>query len=213
MPTPRLVDLSNNNGLVAGRAIIQAPGVAAVYAKATEGLTFKDGLYPKFRQTAKAHERVFGGYLFLHPDQDGAAQAEAFLAYAKPKPGDLEPVVDSETGYPGSRAAQTTSEALDRLEKAGYRPILYGSTSYLTGLLRAVPELRRFRVWQAEYGSVLHRIPGLNAVAWQFTDRDIVCKGRLRVDGSRILARDLAALVITKPARKQPVRRPPFGRI
>lgn len=208
----RLIDLSNNNGPQAVAAIAD-PSVRAVYAKATEGLHFRDGLYPKFRAAAKKNERVFGAYLFLHPDLGGAEQADYFLAYAKPRPGDLQPVVDSETGAPDIRAANCTFEALYELEKRGYQPLLYGSTSYLAALRREAPALGGYRVWQAEYGPILHRIPGLRAVAWQFTDRDTVCKGRLRVDGSELLVRDLAGLVIPKPVRKQPVRRPHFGRI
>lgn len=211
-----LIDLSNNNGPEAAAAIGQ-PGVQAVYAKATEGLGFKDADYPVFRVAAKKAKRLFGGYLFLHPDESGEEQAAAFLAYAAPKPGDLQPVVDSETGPADQATAKTTFEALYGLEKAGYRPILYGSAYYLAGLYRAVPALRGYRAWEADYG--LHRVRLFipSVVLWQFTDRDILCKGRLRVDGSEILVRDLSSLVIPKKRvrpQPKPVRRwPRFGRI
>lgn len=190
----RLVDLSNNNG-IAGRAAITDPSIGAVYAKATEGLSFKDELYPEFRAAARKANKPFGGYLFLHPDQDGAAQARAFLLYAKPKVGDLQPVVDSETGSP-AQAVKATVDALRELAAHGYSPILYGSSSYLKTLREVAPVLRRYRAWQAEYGPVLHRVPGLNTVAWQLTDHYVVAKGRLRVDASQVFVRDFRLLEI-----------------
>lgn len=211
MPGSLLIDVSNNQGRD-GLLAIQDNTVQAVYAKATESLSFTDGWYPLYREQARKLGKPFGGYLFLHPDQDGAAQARYFLTYAKPKPGDLEPVVDSELlGRGGWRqAAQTTLAALDELATHGYQPLLYGSTSFLTDLVAAQPGLRRFRVWQAEYGPRLHRVPGLNAVAWQFTDAQTVAKGRLRVDGDRLLTRNLDALripadaVVSHPVTKKP---------
>lgn len=193
---PGLIDLSNNNG---SRAVvaIAAPGVKAVEAKATEGLHFRDGLYPTFRAAAAKHHRAFGGYLFLHPGENGAAQADYFLAYAKPKPGDIQPVVDSETGSPAA-AAPATYSALHELDRRGYQPILYASSSYLAGLVAADPRLKHYWVWQAEYGPVLHLVPGVRVVAWQFTDRARV--GGFSTDGSHLLVRDVA-LIETRPPK------------
>lgn len=196
-----LVDLSNNQG-AGGLLAITDPAVAAVYAKATEGLGFEDAWYPRYRDQAHKLGKPFGAYLFLHPDQDGAQQARNFLAHAKPVPGDLEPVVDAELPPGGSvAAARTTYAALAEIESHGFSPLLYASTSFLRAILSWEPRLSRFRVWQAEYGPVLHRVPGLNAVAWQFTDRLTVAKGRLRVDGDRLLVRNLDAIRIPAHAK------------
>jgi GH25 family lysozyme M1 (1,4-beta-N-acetylmuramidase) len=197
---PDLVDLSNNNGPGAASAI-SAPGVRAVEAKGTEGLAFHDRDYPIFRVSAAKHRRAFGGYMFLHPDESGAAQVIYFLAYAKPRPGDIEPVVDSETGSP-SAAAPATYAALHELTLRGYRPILYASSSYLAGLVSADPRISRYRAWQAEYGPVLHHVAGVTTIAWQFTDRAHVLG--LSVDGSHLLVRSIVQLEIPKPHTAKP---------
>lgn len=200
---PAMIDLSNNNG--GGAAVaISAPGVQAVEAKATEGLSFRDSFYPGFRASASSAHRPFGGYLFLHPYLGGAAQADYFLAWARPRPGDLEPVVDSEMGSPYS-AARSTYAALHELELRGYRPLLYASSSYVSALVSADHRIARFRVWQAEYGPTLHRVPGTTVVAWQFTDRAIV-KGHA-LDGSRLLV-GVKSLEIPRPVAPKPAPRP-----
>lgn len=199
---PNMVDLSNNNGAGAARAIA-APGVQAVEAKATEGLGFRDGDYPVFRAEAARRHRPFGGYLFLHPDLSGAAQADFFLAYAKPRPGDLEPVVDSETGSPSS-AARATYAALAELQRHGFRPILYASSYYVGVLVATDRRIAAFPVWDAEYGPTLHTVAGVRYVAWQFTDRANV--GGFSLDGSHLLVRSVTSLEIPKPRPPKPLR-------
>lgn len=193
------IDLSNNNGSHATVAIA-APGVRVVEAKATEGVHFQDSLYPTFRAAAARSHRAFGGYLFLHPDVSGAVQARYLLAYATPKAGDIQPVVDSETGPPAT-AAKATYAALHELTLHGFQPILYASSSYVLGLVRADPRIKQFRVWQAEYGPTLHLVPGVHVIAWQFTDRALV--GGIAVDGSQLLVRRVASLEI-KPVKTVP---------
>jgi hypothetical protein len=202
---PGLIDLSNNNGGSAAVAIA-APGVQAVESKATEGLRFRDPFYPSFRAAAAKHHRAFGGYVFLHPDLSGTAQADYFLAYAQPRRGDLEPVVDSETGSPYA-AARATYAALHELERHGYRPLLYASSSYLGQLVRTDPRLKGFRVWQAEYGPTLHFVAGVHVVAWQFTDRARVAG--FSIDGSHLLVRSVRQLEWKPKARRKPRPAPP----
>lgn len=199
---PGLIDLSNNNGSRAAVAI-SAPGVQAVEAKATEGLAFRDRAYPTFRRTAARAHRPFGGYMFIHPGESGAAQARYFLAYAKPKPGDIQPVVDSETGSPAA-AAHATYAALHELELHGYRPLLYASSYYLKVLVETEPRLKRFRAWQAEYGPTLHTVAGMTTVAWQFTDR--ARAAGVSLDGSHLLVRNVRTIEF-KPAPLKPERR------
>lgn len=199
---PNLIDLSNNNGAAAAKAI-QAPGVQAVIAKATEGLGFHDQDYPVFRAAAAHSHRVFGGYLFLHPDESGKAQADYFLAYAQPRNGDLQPVVDSEIGSPCA-AAPATLAALDELAAKGYQPILYSNTYWLGQFAHCAPALERFPVWEAEYGPVLNQIPGFQDIAWQFTDR--ASENGFSVDGSHLLVRSISQLEIRPqltPAQKR----------
>lgn len=181
---PALIDLSNNNGPGAVAAI-GAPGVLAVEAKATEGMAFHDYLYPRFRVAALKAHKPFGGYLFLHPSESGSAQADYFLAYASPRAGDLQPIVDDEMGSPCS-SSSTALSALRELKAKGYDPILYTSAYWLSQLGSCAPATKAFRIWEAEYGPVLNRYPGFHVIAWQYTDNSGV-KG-LRIDGSHLYA-------------------------
>lgn len=202
-----LRDLSNNNGLEAGLKEIADPATSAFYFKATEGLGFLDRDYPIFRRAAAARGVPSGAYLFLHHDESGVDQVRRFLAYANIRPGDLQPVVDVEHGS-AALSAHVAYQALSVLKAAGFDPILYTSTSWLPTLLKIEHRIGQFRVWQAEYGPVLHRIPGFRVIAWQFTDRLIVGKGPLRTDGSHIYVRSLSALEYKPVPKPAPVRRP-----
>lgn len=195
---PAMIDLSNNNGAGAASAI-SAPGVHAVEAKATEGLGFRDGLYPTFRAAASRAHKPFGGYLFLHPSASGKAQADYFIAYARPKAGDLQPVVDDELGSPCASASSTLA-ALHELVAHGYSPVLYTSAYWLGQLARCAPALKAFPVWEAEYGPVLTRVSGFHVIAWQYTDNSGV-KG-LRIDGSRLLVPVSSLVIGSQPAPK-----------
>jgi len=201
---PKLVvDISNVNDPDAAEwsAIKANPRIVGVICKATEGLAFLDKVYPAARRITAGLGRVFGCYLFLHADADGAAQAQEFLRYAKPKPGDIQPIIDAEEiglrGKTVAEMAKQTDAAARTLDHAGYAPILYADTSFLTSLVAAAPTLKRLRVWQAEYGPTLHRVPGVSTLLWQFTSSAVVGKGRF--DESRLVVRDLNALRIPQP--------------
>lgn len=197
-----MIDLSNNNGAAAASAIA-APRVQLVEAKATEGLAFHDPDYPTFRTAARDHHKAFGGYLFLHPGESGKAQADYFLAYAKPHRGDVQPVVDSEIGSPCA-AAPTTVAALQELVRKGFDPILYSNTYWLGQFAQCAPALKRYRMWEAEYGPTLTLIPGFHVVSWQFTDRAQV--NGLAVDGSQLLVRSAASLEIGHTKKPTPTQ-------
>jgi hypothetical protein len=206
-------DLSNNNGLGAAAAL-DDPHCLGGYGKGTEGLSFRDPDYHAFYDEAVKRRKPFGPYVFFHPGSDPRLQARELLAWTKPKPGDFEPVVDSETtdGLSMQKVAVATFEALDELRLHGFAPLNYGSAWWLKTTAGYEPRLKQFRVWQAEYSRVLHRIPGLRALLWQFTDRLVVAKGRLRVDGDRLLVRDVSALRIPKHAKvvhPEPPKKPP----
>lgn len=166
MPPQLVLDVSNTNTI--GTTLLKRSGAVALIAKATEGTTFIDRAYPSHREVAKAVGIPFGGYLFLHPDSHGS-EADYFLRYADPRLGDLEPIVDAETGLPEPSAHRALS-CLRRLEAEGYRPILYASASYLVSMLLERPELRKFRVWEAAYSGKRQPIRhGVSVVMWQYT--------------------------------------------
>lgn len=208
----RAIDVSNVNP--ADLATLKASHAAVVICKATQGFTFHDKVYPAARASARKLKRPFGGYVFLSHYKSGAEQARVFLTYAKPKPGDLQPIIDTEGGggEPGmARVAAVVDACAMEFERRGYRPLLYASTSWLSDLYRIRPGLRRLRVWQAEYPS---RLPaalkarlrlrsklgkGVSVVMWQYTSRWPV-RGR-GYDGSYLLA-DPDSFSIPKPKPK-----------
>lgn len=190
-----ILDVSNNNPITG--PLLQASGAVALICKATEGDSFRDGTYPAHRALAKAAKIPFGGYLFLHPDSPGN-EAEFFLKYAKPKPGDLQPIVDSETLTSGGmlQAAHRTFICLYRLKEAGYSPLLYSSTSMLEAMFHYQPQLTQYRIWQAQYAA--KRSPlghGATVVMWQFSQSYKV--QNKRYDASTLFA-PLQSLLIPK---------------
>lgn len=84
-------------------------GLKFVYHKATESTTYKDPLYGKRRAEAKAAGVAFGAYHFARPTKTNAkAEAQWFLAAAKPAKGDLRPALDLEVNKSGLSQADLT---------------------------------------------------------------------------------------------------------
>lgn len=175
-----VLDCSNNASI--DYKTFVASGAVALIAKATEGTAFQDWTLKEHRAVARSAGKPFGSYLFLHPDSKGS-EADFYLNYAKPKTGDLQPVIDAEVtnlGIPDlAKRAQSCARAL---ESKGYRPILYASAGIWTGLIAAEPSLKRLRVWEAQYPGRFSRwFPklaqmriklrhGVTVVMWQWTD-------------------------------------------
>jgi GH25 family lysozyme M1 (1,4-beta-N-acetylmuramidase) len=179
---PLIIDVSNNNPIDAGQ--LRVSGAVALTCKATEGTGFVDKTYPTHRKLATQAQIPFGGYLFLLDDSDGS-EAEYFLEHAGPRRGDLQPIVDAETGVT-TPEAHRAYRCLSSLDDKGYRPILYSSWSYLRQMLKVEPRLARFRVWEAAYGVLRPRVGmGTSVCMWQFSDRYPVQGGRY--DASRLL--------------------------
>lgn len=93
-----VVDLSNVNGPVNFTALKEA-GVKGVWAKATEGVTFNDGVFQAHRADAKKHGLHFGAYHFARPGNNSPqAEAEHFVNMVKKvNATDFKPVLDFET--------------------------------------------------------------------------------------------------------------------
>jgi lysozyme len=192
-----VLDVSNNAPITAER--LRASGAVAVYAKATEGATFRDHTLAGHRQAAHAAGVAFGSYLFLHPRSEGN-EAHNYLEHARPRAGELQPVIDAEVLDGGNVAgeAERVARCARALEAEGFRPILYASASFWQGLRAARPSVRHLRVWEADYpGRYARWLPWLAArrirlghdadvVMWQWTDRYAV-QGH-GYDASRLLA-------------------------
>ena len=179
-----VIDTSNNNPAELVDAIVSR--ASALIAKATEWSTgglYRDPTYYGQRAIARRAGVPFGAFLFLHANVDGAAQARAFLTYAELRPGDLQPIIDAETtdGDSWSRVASTLLECAGELERHGYRPLVYASSSFWQSLRDVAPAITRYPVWEAQYPGVFWRlVPGLlrlraklrrgaTVKLWQFT--------------------------------------------
>lgn len=123
------VDCSHHQRMDLDFVRAKKAGVRWVYAKATEGTTFKDRTYAERRRIAREAGLVAGAYHFARPELgDATAEARAFLDFADPQPGDLLPCLDLEDRGGLSRAELTawvgtfTRVVEDRV---GVRPIIY----------------------------------------------------------------------------------------
>lgn len=175
-----ILDVSNVNPIDASS--LYASGSVALICKATEGTSFKDATLSEHRSVAAKARVPFGSYLFLHPDSKGS-EAGFYLEYAKPKKGDLQPIVDAEALNLGSASlARRSFTCLHALELKGYKPILYASSSVWKDMITVEPRLLRYRVWEAQYpGKFTRWLPwlaklrvrllhGVSVVLWQWTD-------------------------------------------
>jgi GH25 family lysozyme M1 (1,4-beta-N-acetylmuramidase) len=202
-----VLDTSNVNPITLDN--LRASKAVALISKATEGTSFKDKWYGDQRRAARAAGVPFGAYVFLHPDSTGD-EAKFFFEYARPRVGDIQPIVDAEVTTLGSAAlAKRAYACLRALEARGFDPILYASAGIWTGMIAAEPRLKRYRVWEAQYpGRFARWFPrfaklrirlrhGVSVVLWQWTDAYTV-NGH-RYDASALLARRERILI---PRRK-----------
>lgn len=107
MPELNGIDISNHQGTfdwAAWKGKIQF-----AFAKATEGLDYRDPDFPRNSGLMRTEGLVRGAYHFLHASVSGAAQAHYFLAYAQPQPGDLIAVDIEQAGLDGCDAEQVSA--------------------------------------------------------------------------------------------------------
>lgn len=200
-----LIDSSNNRPIDAAQ--LRASEAVALIAKATEGTSFRDATLSDQRKAAAQCRVPFGSYLFLHPNSTGS-EAAFYLEYARPRPGDIQPVIDAEVTNLGiadlSRRALSCANAL---EAAGYDPLIYASASIWGQMVRLQPRLKKWRIWEAAYpGRFTRWFPRLSAlrialtkgvrvVLWQWTDSYAV--GDANFDASVLLV-NIRTLLIPK---------------
>ncbi len=102
----RGIDVSNWQGSIAWGKVAAA-GYSFAFAKATDGLGYNDPYYPANRRGAKSNGLHFGAYHFAEPSgsnrdairRNAHQQADHFLSFADPQPGELLPVLDLERDY------------------------------------------------------------------------------------------------------------------
>jgi lysozyme len=177
------VDVSNHQPVV-NYAALKAAGFRFAFAKASEGMTYADPYYARHRAGFAAQGITFGAYHFARPGAnsytEGAAEARRFLDLAKPRKGDLFPVLDFEAGngYLGAYV----SGFVDTVKRACGGCIIYGSPYFLQD--HAGPSFGACPLWVAHYGVARPMIPrGWSGYAiWQHTSDGHVAGQSGRLD-------------------------------
>jgi lysozyme len=194
------IDISHHNGTDLSLEFLAEQNVKFVYAKATQGVGFKDKRFGEHWRTLAslpAHQRVLrGAYHFLSAAQSGEAQAQSYLKFLKLHGGlqvtDMPPVVDLEwdvakIGEPDRWRNKAPNEILASLlawlvnvqQATGRIPMVYTARSWWRermGSDALFSELAGYKVWIADYsesarGREVPRVPrGDKWHIWQFTD-------------------------------------------
>jgi GH25 family lysozyme M1 (1,4-beta-N-acetylmuramidase) len=175
-----LVDLSNNNPDPIGWRAMAASGVAGVWLKVSEGIHFTDRTFASRARAARAAGLRVGGYHFMRPEYDGAAQARYFAerlgAIGRH---DLRPALDCEVADGMSPTAiVAASRAFNRevVQLTHVGPVFYTYTGFAESLGPSVPI--GYGLWLANYGpndGGVHPVepphPWRHVAAHQYTSR------------------------------------------
>ena len=208
------IDVSNWNGTINWPKVAHA-GYRFAIGKATEATSYEDPTYATNRTNSEAAGIAFGAYHFARPSGHGAAgvtasaiaQADYFLAFATPQPGELPPVLDLEaTGNLSAHALDTWTQAWAQevYARLGVHPLVYSSPAFWqehlgdsTGVAAAGTPL-----WIAHWTSAGNPwVPasdwnGLGWTIWQWTDCVSVPGIAHCADGDRMNGASPAAIAI-----------------
>jgi lysozyme len=201
------IDISHYTGRNFSFDSLKEQNVRFVYAKATQGVRYKDdlfGLYWQALHDLPAEKRVLrGAYHFLSSSADGASQADTFLNVLEKNGGlkdnDMPPVVDLEWDITQSdRSDRWQSHSPDEIieitlawlkrveEKTGRIPVVYTARTWWRE--RQIPEesfgkLGHYKVWIADYSRSARATetpPTINHShwdLWQFSETAELSRG------------------------------------
>jgi lysozyme len=201
------VDVSHYDGAGVRFDIMRDQNVRFVYAKATQGVGFKDGQFAEYWAALgalPAEKKLWrGAYHFLSSSDDAVAQADSFVNFLDQngglKPGDLPPVLDLEwdiaTKNGPDRWQQHDPDKIIEMvlawlgrvkERTQKVPIVYTARSWWHD--RGIPEekfslLKDYKIWIADYSSSSRAVetPGVpNNSAfnlWQFSEAALLSTG------------------------------------
>lgn len=148
--------------------------VSYVYIKATEGLRIRNRYYTADASRARRHQIPVGAYHFF-TTAPARRQAEFFLRTARPKVGDLPPMLDVELSDARIRSMGGEEVLFREImtwmrivgERCGVRPLLYVSQSFVNRYMDHAPkELLDYDVWIARYGAYR---PYVHLLHWQIS--------------------------------------------
>jgi lysozyme len=188
-------------------AKVKAANVQFMFAKCTEGTAYKDDMYVRNIQQAKAQGIITGSYHFFHPKQSPGLQALWYYECAKFALPDLPPVIDIEVDdnvAPNIVHANATIFLYKVNELFGKIPIVY-TTAGLAHKWGFDKELEvAYPFWVAAYSNTE---PTVKHTFWQFTDKyEIAGIGKVDGDYYKGTIDDL-----NKLAQKQPIQHPVYS--
>jgi lysozyme len=172
------IDVSRHNGLVNWTKVKQS-GQYFAFAKASEGLTWKDPKFADNLQRARDAALPIGAYHFYRPSLSGQEQARNFLDAYAPQAGDLLPVCDLED-FDGGDPREFVNEVrgwVDTVSGAigGDKPIIYTSASFWRKIGNP-DDFRDHPLWVAHYGVSAPALPRpwTAWTVWQHSDSGVV---------------------------------------
>jgi GH25 family lysozyme M1 (1,4-beta-N-acetylmuramidase) len=223
----RGVDVSHWNGTV-GWSELVGGGNSFAFAKATEGRALSDLTYVLNRAGARSVGVRFGAYHFARPaGADDAsitagaiAQADRFVTFAQPKPGDLLPALDLEAsgGLSPARLAEWTQAWLDEVQaRLAVKPLIYTGLNFWRSRLAdtSVFASAGYRLWYARYTTAANPSApagnwgGFGWTFWQWTNcahlRGIAgCVDADRFHGNTVSAATIPPAVPAPPSVTSP---------
>ena len=129
------LDLSRHQGAIDWVKVDAYSHLAAIYTKATQGVSIRDARFKANWQGAASVGIPRGAYLFYEPEMDPVKQCDLFSSVVDMRPGDLLPCVDLERASPEQPAAideMRLQRVCDILElRYGAPPLIYTSKRYL----------------------------------------------------------------------------------
>jgi lysozyme len=201
------IDVSHYEGASIRFDIMRDQNIRFVYAKATQGVGFKDGQFADYWAALgalPAEKKVWrGAYHFLSSGDDAVAQADSFVDLLNQngglQPADLPPVLDLEWDiatkngpdrwqqHNPDEIIQMVLAWLDRVRARTQKtPIVYTARSWWHD--RGIPEekfalLKDYKIWIADYSSSSRAVetPGVPNNSpfdlWQFSEAAVLSTG------------------------------------
>jgi GH25 family lysozyme M1 (1,4-beta-N-acetylmuramidase) len=216
------IDVSNWNGTINWTKVAHA-GYRFAIGKATESTTFDDSTYLANRYGSEGAGLVFGAYHFARPagtsiaavTASAIAQADHFLTFATPQPGELPPTLDLEaTGNLSAHLLEAWTEAWAQeiYARLGVHPLVYSSPSFWQAHLADSTAIAAAgtSLWIAHWTSASKPwIPaqnwdGFGWTFWQWTDCVSVPGIAHCADGDRMNGTGPAKLAIAAYSQAAP---------
>lgn len=148
------IDVSHHQDSIDWKAVAAA-GMQFAYAKASEGAGFTDPAFAANYAGILGAGMLRGAYHFFDVAPAPLDQVANFLkALGTPRPDDLPPMLDLESGgsQDGPAIVRGALQWLDQVQQAvGRTPVVYCTGRFWTDVLGNPEKLKEFPFWIAEY--------------------------------------------------------------